>query len=94
MVNHITAVSLSSKHSCEFLVFFVQGITGKLRTEHLSLQLGSGFGLLPASVWLFTVPPHCVQEPNKNICSSIIIFKDIPITPLYIFLHLWPIRRF
>lgn len=90
VVNHITAVSLSSKHSHKFLncVF----CTGNYRhTEYLSLPLGSGFGPPPASVWLFPAAPCCVQEPNKNICSCIITFKGIPVPPLDIFLHLSPI---
>ncbi|XP_068852838.1 STE20-related kinase adapter protein alpha isoform X3 [Aphelocoma coerulescens] len=71
--------------------FFKQGITDELHTEHLSLPLGSGFGPPPASVWLFPAAPRCVREPNKNICSCIITFKGILITPLDIFLHLSPI---
>lgn len=60
VVNHITAVSLSRKHSRGFLsrVF----CTGNFRqTPHraLSLQLGSGFGPPPAGLWLFPVPPLC-----------------------------------
>lgn len=74
------------------VVFFVQGISGKLHTELCLCSWAQASGHLQPAFGSFQWP-RCVQEPNKNICSCIIIFKEISITPLYIFLHFWPIGR-